>query len=128
MVAGVVARIGSLRLLAAADDAACASVAGTGRFDGVFAVIAAPVRRQGALPVAEHRAILVIRERPAFQDQCVGGAALRGQFLQRDARRIHGRIPCAARECRRARQGASCTQQHGHTCAQRVIGNRLEHR
>ena len=58
-------------LFAAADDdlAAGAAVARAGRRHGVFAVIAARLRRQEPLPVLEHRAVLAVGEGAALPDQ-----------------------------------------------------------
>src|SRR5262245_15441175 len=68
----------------AGDDAARAPVPGAGRLHRVFAVVAALLLRQLAFPIAEHRAVLGIRERTAGPDQRERLARLRGQLRNRD--------------------------------------------
>src|SRR5687768_13097240 len=63
-----------------AHDAPGAPVAGTWRPHGVFAVVPAPFDREHPLPVAEHRAVLVVGERSALADQFVGLLALPRYF------------------------------------------------
>src|SRR5574343_1366270 len=67
-------------LLATADDAACSPVARAGRSHGVLSVVAPGFARQQTLAVAEHRAILGVRERPPLADQALGVAGLGGQI------------------------------------------------
>src|SRR5664280_672429 len=65
VVAGVVAGGRRRRHVAAANDAACATIARTGRGDGVFAIEAAPLGGQDPFAVSEHRAVLRITKRAA---------------------------------------------------------------
>ena len=66
---------------AAADDATCPSIARTDRLHGVLAVVAPGMGRQQTLPVAEHRAVLLVRERPALADQAEGVHRLFREFV-----------------------------------------------
>src|SRR3982751_947843 len=66
----VVVIVGVVELAALApDDAPCAACALARRLHGVFAVVAALLRRKRLLPIAEDRAILRVGEGPALADR-----------------------------------------------------------
>src|SRR5579875_3433149 len=73
VVAGVVIHD---RRIAAGDDPARPPIAQPRRFHGVFVVVAARFLRQPVFVVAEHLAILRMREGAAAFDQCQRGAGL----------------------------------------------------
>src|SRR5574337_965340 len=86
VVAGVVASVRP-HARAAAYDPACAAAVRARRLDRVLVVVTARPERELMLVVAEHDAILGIRERTAAQDQLIGFLSLPGQFGNR-----HGRL------------------------------------
>src|ERR1700722_4071020 len=68
VVVRVVAVIGPLQRTPT-DNATRAAIGGTRRSNGVFVIIAAPMRRQQPFAVAEYDAVLLIRVRPACGNQ-----------------------------------------------------------
>src|SRR5579864_1111717 len=97
VVVGVITVVGSPGRTAA-DYAARAPIAGTWRRDGVFVVIAALMRRQQPLAIAEYDAVLLIRVRPACCNQVQSIDCFWRQLCHRDGalRLIGGRcgFPC----------------------------------
>ena len=78
MVVGVVPLA---RRIAAGDDAPCAAMRQPRRVHRVFAVPAARLARQVAFAVAEHAAVLPVRERAAAPDQGDGVACFGRQEI-----------------------------------------------
>lgn len=68
--------------LAPADDATRAAMAHPRRGHGVLTVEAAPLTGQKTLPVAEHRAVLLVAEGAALQDLPVNLTRLNRQGAQ----------------------------------------------
>ena len=78
--------------MAAADDPAAAAVAGPRSGDRVFTVVAARPSRQQAFPIAEHRPVLRISERPASVDRPMDRLRVRRQLADPDRRLRRGRL------------------------------------
>ena len=78
MVGGIKATFGLRGRLAPANNSSRTAGFGPRGFDGVFAVETAGFDRQLSLSVPEYRAVLVVRKRPADQDEAMCGLRLRG--------------------------------------------------
>ncbi|EYC52748.1 hypothetical protein AZ34_01600 [Hylemonella gracilis str. Niagara R] len=84
MVGGVITGVWCVTDGATADNTSFATMGQARRGNGVFAVVAARMEREQTLSIAKHRAIFLIRKRPALENQAVGFSALWRQISQRN--------------------------------------------
>ena len=84
VIVGVKTGIRRCRLQATAHNAPGAPTALTGCPDGIFTVVRADIGGKQPLPVAKHRAILVVPKRSTLVNQCQHAAPLGRQLGSHD--------------------------------------------
>lgn len=125
MVIAVEARFRFLGYLTRTNHAPRAAISRTRRRHGVLAIMASWFARQQTLAIAENRSVLLVRERPASQNQTVGLASLVWQLSQGDNGQRRFRFNGWQRPTRQCRYTPHA-RRDGHCCHQRAACHRLQ--